>query len=87
MAALTRKVFVEFILPVGLKNGDWIPDGDSSNWQKNSIADVQISRTIRHVLREDNARAKLFPDHPKSSRVFRFRDNESMVAEKREARC
>ena len=84
VAALTKKFFVQFILPVGLKNGDWIEDGDSSNWHKNAIVDVQISRTIRHVLREENARGKLFHDHPEQYRVLRFRDNESMLAEKRD---
>ena len=58
LAWLTRKIFTNFVLPVGLNNGDWTPGGkESQTWIKNLIADIQISRTIRMVLREENAKA------------------------------
>jgi hypothetical protein len=53
-------------------------------WSKNLIADIQTSRIIRHVLREENARAKLVPDHQKSPRRFYFRDNSSIFMEDEE---
>ena len=85
MAVLTRKIFISFVLPVGLKNMDWTPgDRMSVTWYKNLIADIQTSRIIRHVLRENNARAQVFPDHPKSARKFFFRDNVSILAENRD---
>ena len=54
-------------------------------WSKNLIADIQTSRIIRHVLREENARGKLVPDHPKSPRSFYFRDNNKILADDEES--
>ena len=73
VAALTRKIFTEFVLPIGLRNGDWTPGEENENmWIKNLVADIQTSRIIRHVLREDNMNAK--EDSCRTPKFF-FRDN------------
>ena len=73
VALLTKKVFTQFVLPIGLRNGDWTPGEDISKmWIKNLIADIQTSRIIRHVMREENARAK---EDPNKKTKFFFRDN------------
>ena len=73
VALLTKKVFTQFVLPIGLRNGDWTPGEDISKmWIKNLIADIQTSRIIRHVMREENARAN---EDPNKKTKFFFRDN------------
>ena len=85
MAALTRKIFTDFVLPVGLRNGDWTPgDERLQAWSKNLIADIQTSRIIRHVLREENARGRLDHNHLNSPRSYYFRDNNKYVADDEE---
>ena len=79
LAALTRKIFTNFVLPVGLKSGTWVIGELSKVWSQNLIADLQTSRVIRHVLREENARSKVFGIIKVESRVFRFRDNEDIL--------
>ena len=72
LAWITRKIFAEFVLPVGLRNGSWTPGNDSSTyWIMNMIADVQIARTIRLVLQEESAKSMLFDGSSK----FLFEDN------------
>ena len=73
LGILTRKIFTEFVLPIGLRNGDWKPGERTEDvWIKNLIADIQTSRIIRLVLREENIEAKKDPlKIPK----FFFRDN------------
>ena len=59
-----------------MKNKDWTAGDKRGNmWYKNLVADLQTSRTIRHVMREDNARAEILIDHPRSARRYLFRDN------------
>ena len=61
LAWITRKIFTGFVLPVGLRNGTWTPAEDkATSWIKNLIADIQIARTIRLVLREESAKSMLF---------------------------
>ena len=73
LAWLTKKIFTHFVLPVGLRNGDWTHGGkESQTWIKNLIADIQISRTIRMVLREENAKAL----QSKGTAKFYFEDNQ-----------
>ena len=73
VAVLTKNIFIEFVLPIGLRNGDWTPGANEKDvWIKNLIADIQTSRIIRHVLREDNMKRR--EDSDKETKFF-FRDN------------
>ena len=73
VADLTRKIFTEFVLPIGLRNGDWEPGEQKKDvWIKNLIADIQTSRIIRFVLREENIQA--MKDLTRIPKFF-FRDN------------
>ena len=69
---LTKKIFTDFVLPAGLRSGDWTPgDEGSRTWIKNLVADIQIVRTIRMVLRDENAKSLLL----EGSAKFFFEDN------------
>ena len=73
IAILTRNIFIDFVLPISLRNGDWTPGANNKDaWIKNMIADIQTSRIVRHVLREENMKSK--EDTDRETKFF-FREN------------
>jgi hypothetical protein len=80
------KVFSEFVLPNMLMMQDWKPGVFNRCWIHNLHADIQISRTVRHVLRVHDARSALFPEPHGLPRRFIFPDNVRLLGEEEEQR-
>ena len=78
LGCLTRSIFCLFVLPTMLNTKVWMPGNSNKEWFKNLYADVQISRTIRHVLRVHDARAAMFPGS-QLGRRFKFKDNDHLL--------
>ena len=77
---LTRRIFVEFVLPAMLMTGVWRAGRRDKEWYKNLYADILISRTIRHVIQVQDAKVSIFPDS-QLGRQFRFPENVRLVQE------
>lgn len=82
IAQLVKRIFCVFVLPLMLAHGLWSLKDQERAWFSHLIADILVSRTIRHVLRVHDARATLFPEeHRVFGRKFRFTDNTDLVGD------